>query len=683
MSNNKIKGEVILRLSTKKPMFDSIERYNRVCAKLFAETYKDYEYKDKIGIVVWEDVNQYVQLPIAHLLSNLIFLYPWMYFNEPVQPSDWIDLRNISNKDTYHIYDNVISRFADRASEIDICKALQGMRERSSKFAHYFDLIQANSLDYQHFMELCYNDPKIMELVFTTYKEGIATDLIEKDITRRVNELVERIKMQSTNPIAVMLISGGMININQLAQFMICVGPRPNLYGDVLPLIVNANFLVGMNTLIDYHIESFAQRKSQEANNVSIRQSGYLSRKFDLSAVNDKLDHTIVDCGTVHHSPRLINDKEELGLYEFKNRVISRDANGKPTYAQIKLTDTHLIGQVIEVRDIAKCAAPTGKICATCYGGLTKFNFRYHTGLIATHSITAAISQIVLSTKHLLKTLTKVLVWTAQQKKYFSISGNAVFYKEQSKVKHNVVGFVEWDIIDYLRTEHKDEDMMTVSVTRVVVKNDVGELEMINLPIEVDLRPEFLEYLSKLKNRQYQEVAIYDEDVPNPDPMACNTHQPQINKQNVDYARCLIIPTAGYNKEVPIFTFLIANTEVSVCIDKILGLIDRTAGINRYQDIDQLFEVFRALIKRFKISPRNIAHLEHIIFNMVRDKDNSVLRPDFKKPDPQYDILHLSNAILKNKSVTTMLGFERLLSLLENPDIYGETYVGELDMFYV
>lgn len=666
MSNNEIKGEVILRLSTTKPMFDSIDRYNRVCAKLFAETYKDYSYKDKKGIVVWEDVNQYVEIPIAHLLGNLIFLYPWMYFNEPVRPSAWLNLQNMSNKDSYKLYDNIISVFANRATEIDICKALQGMRERSSKFAHYFDLIQANSLDYQHFMELCYNDPIILELMFTKYKEGVATDLIEKDISARVAELVERIKMQPNNPIAVMLISGGMININQLAQFMVCVGPRPNLYGDVLPLIVNANFLVGMNTLIDHYIESFAQRKTQEASNISIRQSGYLSRKFDLSAVNDKLDYTIHDCGTLHHSARLIVDAEELALYEFKNYIVSRSETGKITYGQVKLTDTHLIGQVIEVRDIAKCAAPTGKICAMCYGGLTKFNFRYHTGLIATHSITAAISQIVLSTKHLLKTLTKVLMWTAQQKKYFSILGNAVFYKEQPKVKNNIIGFVEWDIIDYLRTEHKEEDMMTVSVHRVAVKNDAGEIEMIDLPIEVDLRPEFLEYLGKIKTRQYQEVPIFNEET-----------------QALDYVRCLIIPTVGYNKEIPMFTYLIANTEVSVCIERILGLIDRTAGIKRYQDIDQLFEVFRALIKRFKISPRNIAHLEHIIFNMIRDKDNSVLRPDFTKPDPDYDILHLSNAILKNKSITTMLGFERLLSILENPDIYGETYVGELDMFYV
>lgn len=146
-----------------------------------------------------------------------------------------------------------------------------------------------------------------------------------------------------------------------------------------------------------------------------------MTRKLSLLCIDTILSKD-EDCGTNAGVHTFIRDKSTLS--KLNNRYYL-DEKGKLNL--ITKDSNELIGKTINLRSPMTCKSEDG-ICHTCYGKLSKLNKDIHIGLFATQLLTAQITQMLLSSKHLLKTNSEKIEMSEEFNKYFQISGN-LFYK--------------------------------------------------------------------------------------------------------------------------------------------------------------------------------------------------------------------------------------------------------------
>lgn len=667
--STQVDSDFIGKIKVESFNFDS-KLYTKLYLYLYTLVLKDYKNrKKKITFIFKCDTNKEipVTMKIRSAIINLIFWKPYIDFNKLISISALYDTSTISKDTIYDRLDSIIVEFKDIAPIKDLRKCLRHIIESLCTISKNFCNKIANTIALRDIIDLANESPEFNAILHTHYPDDMPTTEIEKDINIKNQRMVQIINNSIYNNLRPFIKAGGNIDMGQMAQCLVCIGPRSDIYGNISPVIVNTNFIMGLRNVSDYYLESYSCRKALIANRYQMSDSGYTTRQLSLLAIDTSLDDNADDCGTDRTLHIFVPDKEVLNMLEYKYRLVDTNkSTGKGIYKQINpKTDGFLIGTYVDVRSHIFCEHEEGHYCKKCYGGLSYFNAGLHTNILAAVCISEPIGQTVLSTKHINKTHTRVIEWSDKIKKFFRCESDGLYINEELCTDQVSIGFYAEDVDEYLSIfdttsqsdddedskstdeDNDDDSLMLDYVTRFVINIGGEQILFDNLESEVYINSEFLQKLLKTDK--------IDEDI-------------------------MYVSLDGYVASNPIFDLNIENIEIGEYLKRfmtLLGIKSKTT----YTTIEDLIQKLLSAIEELHINI-NFALLESIVCNMVRDENIIIDSPNFKDKNAKYQIVPTCSAIFNSRAITTSQSFERLRLQYNTLNTYKKTAKGFLDPFF-
>lgn len=413
-----------------------------------------------------------------------------------------------------------------------------------------------------------------------------------------------------------MILSGSGFNFKQASQIFNLIGPKPDTFGNIHKHPILTNFLNGLTCRDDFYVNCDNCRKALITNYTAVKSSGYLTRILSMLCLDTKLSDEEC-CNTNPNNLPSILIRNEFILKKYQHRNMWNPNTNK--YEKIGMNKS-LIGKTIKVASPMTCSCKDG-ICKNCYGELYKTiseiklsdgrTIKANVGLIAALLLTEVLTQMLLSTKHLLEANTKDIDWKGLDK-YFDIYANAMSIKDEYSLNSLKIKILELD---------DDENIIKLSICN-------NEFECIPLSI----------------NKSYF----------------------KLNKVNDDFYTIEIEEGIEFNDEesIALFKFTIKNQELSDPLKAINSLLNSSAIQER--DIDGNINYMMELLDKvgFKISSE---HIEVIMRELI-DIPN---RSDFETANPKYQFASAKSQVLKSSVIKSLL-FERLDDQLLKLNTYNK-----------
>jgi hypothetical protein len=511
-----------------------------------------------------------------------------------------------------------------------------------------FNILLALSINTETFIDLANRNPRFAEIIRTKIDENMQPSEIEDYLNTLMHEEINILANDpGDNLLKPILRSGSGIKDKQLTEFSINGGLKPDLDGNTIPVPINSNFIVGgLSNVTNYYIDSLGGRKSVIMNKTVMGRSGHFARMVMLLSSGIKLRHDEEACNTIHPIKLEVKTKEHL--LRLRGRYYKRLAERE--YHVLTGKETELIGQQIYVKSPATCASKHG-ICKQCYGELYHTNKDITIGAYAGARITEPVSQNVLSSKHLLTTISENIKFNEEFYKFFTFSANEVLLNTLND---------EIDLNDYslliigknIQTiDEFDESDYNKFINLFSVRNKkTGEIIQMTESSLKDLYigPDIIEIMNKIKHpKDYYEI---------------------------DFSKI--------DDDARIFVLEIENNELTKPLYSIMRLLNNS----KHEDcetVDDMCQKMLDLLIESNISADSV-HGEVLVHPLLRSTEDILERPKFGRygDEADYQLLTVEAALEKHPSVLISLSFQALGKQLVNPLTFRKKEASFVDSFY-
>lgn len=592
-------------------------------------------------------------MEIRHFIINMIMWRPFMKFGvvEELNSGHIFDATNPTTDVLYdYINEHIIDGYVERCGSVAVNKAITDLIYRLGGIYYDFALIMGLTMDMRMFIDLREKYPRFRELLETKPAPGMQPKEIEDMIDSRLKEYVDLVIQDKDNYLRPFLVSGVGINKNQLAQLSIMGGLKPDIEGNVNPEPIDSNFIYGgLNSIQNFYIDGQAGCKPVILNKTVMGRSGYFSYKAMTLSSNFKLSQTTTDCHSKRAVKFEVKTKKHLQKID-KRYYVGEDGKLKVVNAK---TDKHLIGTTILMRDPTTCCAKDG-ICHVCYGDLyyTNKDRHFNAGRFAATQIANPIGQGILSSKHMLKTVSDLIEYNEDFNRFFKLDANKIKVNNDSEenFSHWRIRINKDDVIICDEFQDKDIDFNYTA----------EKFSLYN--IKTDESIEFIE-------KQKREIYLYAD-------FANLMNKSKLVNDQYD------IPMDKLSDDEHIGAILITNNELTTPLKNIVHLLDK----NDHFGCETIDDMVNKIVDLFIESKMKVdaVHGSMIMAGLVRDTKNILLRPDFTKPEnaENYQLLRLSEAIHCCNSLTVSLSFDNISKQLTNPLTYKKYGKSEYDVYY-
>lgn len=254
----------------------------------------------------------------------------------------------------------------------------------------YEHLEYVASLNIKHFLQIQLK-PELMAAIDDVRKKR------DLDSVKQTYEILDKVIRTSPdlkeNPIAKGYISG-TISANQVKQLLASRGFVTEIDSSIFKYPIASSFVLGMDDMYDMAVESRSGAKALYLSNRAIGLSEYLAREIQLTTMMVEVLED-GDCGNKDYLEWSVTEKD------FNNLLGKRYfQDGKELVIDGNSRD--IIGTTVKLRSAGRCKLENkNHICTACFGRLSN-NVPMHAniGHITTTVLTAIISQLILSTKH-------------------------------------------------------------------------------------------------------------------------------------------------------------------------------------------------------------------------------------------------------------------------------------------
>lgn len=429
------------------------------------------------------------------------------------------------------------------------------------------------------------------------------------------------------------------INENQANQ---CIGPRgfvTDLDRTVFRQPIVNGFIRGMGNLYELITESRTAAKSLNANDTHIKTSEYASRRIQLLTMS-VTGVEPGDCGSKDYFPMLIT---EPMLENMKGKYYLNEESN--TLDWIRGNEKHLVGKTISIRTALGCHSKNPyKICTTCLGKISE-NFKENSnlGYTMTSFLMEKLTQAILSTKHLTHSVKKSLIHleASAQKYFYNDEENNIYFNPDLDLTglYLILPNSKMSkLVDVLNLPHTN-----ISLTKV------GELELIGIkdtkhktPIQESVNISYKDRMSIITKPFLEYIKSI--------------------KLESDSRGNFVIPLNTFNKELPIFSNPLKETNIISFVNKIASMIETNK--DKVSDpYEKLYTIFTTVIEQFKC---NISVIEVIVYaTTTYNAFNGNYRLGRMSMHPRSENKTL---LFRNRSVSQLLCFEeQSKELLNSP----------------
>jgi len=246
-----------------KTLLTNQKYYEKVFSKYYSKVLDDFDFRNKKIKIAFSETERATLMKVSQFLVNTILWKPFLIFKKEFKKEFIFNTNNI-NANTISIYiDNVIKEFLTETNQLELNKCINLMIEELGMFSLDFNIIIGNTINIKDKIDLAKRNPRYNEIIHKKFDSNISTEAVEKELEQMTKELIHILSIED-NCFKDYINCKEGVNTNQLTQFEINIGPKPDLTGNVFPKIVNTNFLVnGLNTPSDYFIDSSGGRKAK------------------------------------------------------------------------------------------------------------------------------------------------------------------------------------------------------------------------------------------------------------------------------------------------------------------------------------------------------------------------------------------------------------------------------------
>jgi len=557
------------------------------------------------------------------LMVNLIVLPIFPKFGVELEPELWFD-SEVYGSDMAEYFDMAITALGEVEDVGAVNRAVAEAIAELSSLAVDANVRIGSTVNLWELGRVCDEVPRLDEILHTDM--SAVGDF--RKVELRINELMREAEdlLSEHSQIYKALLRN--TNSDQFKQILVSIGPKPNLFGEVIPELPDTNFMRGLRNVQDFFLMSETARKVLITTHRSVRQSGYLTRKLSLLTIDTLLSEED-DCGTQHCVKFEITDEDAL------SRIKGRWYKETTTSDELVMVDPDnesLIGKTIFLRSPMTCAGTD--VCRTCYGDLWRVNKDMHVGIVAVLFLTSQFTQRLLSAKHLLQTRSPDLDWGEKFLMAFSVDRSIVTVLPD----FNATLVLDDDDVE------DDESTGEKYITGMTLTTSSRELR-IPLPAQLYFTDDFQKALPGFRTSEGKfEIKLKD-----------------------------------FVDEV-IFSVFIQNEEITQSLNQIKALIENKDHLGA-ETIDEMVSMMFGLLSGNGIL-LDMIHIECIMRNLIRDPEDISERPDFHTESPDYVILRLADSILHGKSVTVGLSFENLKQQLNSARTFRKEGSSLIDCFF-
>ena len=589
------------------------------------------------------------EMEIRHFIINLIFWRPFLELNavSTLNSSFIMDCKSITAKSVKrYIDDKIIIPYRRSVESRDINRICERLIYELSRISNDFNVIMGMSINIESFIDLSKKHPRFNEIIRTKIPAGMQPKEIEGMLNNLMHEEINILKAEP-NVLQPMLKSGAGIKDKQLAEFSISGGLKPDISGNTIPVPINTNFLVGgLKDISSYYVDAQAGRKSTILNKTSMGTSGFFAAKCIMVSSTQKLSKRFRKShGKMTVEESACNTKK-LVAYDVKTadhlrKVDDRfyyddpDMNG-PMKEVNAVKDTDLVGKTIYMRSPMTCTCDDG-ICPACYGELAYTNSNRHltVGSLASTTLNNPLQQKILSTKHLLTTVSEELKFIPRFYDFFILDANKFKLNPDLKDIKNWYLQINKDDIDEFQDKEDNIDFnIFTDKFRLYNKKtkEVVDIEELNNTSEFYFYADIIGMMRNTADDKYKELALDDVE----------------DEQDIIYMN-------------------IENNELTRPLKLIMKLLDRKDH-NGCTTIDELVNRMADLLIECGHESQLI-HAETVMRSIIKSTDNILEQPKFNDPacSEDYQILTVSSALLNNPSLTVSLAFQDLGKQVVNP----------------
>lgn len=599
----------------------------------------------------YREDNKSYKIQLRHFLYNV---YLWYSFVEVSDIHILDDSFILEAEEIPHINDFINEKVIKVMRELNVKETTIGFNVSKTNYklrgiSLELSQIMGFHFDEKTFIEM-YKDPVIRELMTIKLPQDAQPVEIEKIIDDAEKKLVNHLKSIPDNPISIILRAGTGIKIKQLVEYLIMMGMKPSLEGEVMPIPIETSSLVGgLNRPSYQYIDASGARKPLIMNYKEMGNAGYFSKKMLELARTLELSREISDCDTKHLVTYEVKTKKHLKKLVGKYYKL----DGDDDFRLLKPTDEKLIGKKIHVRSAVTCSCGQNHVCARCVGEVANLNWDIAEGIAGFESEenTKEVEQNILSSKHLLTTKSEKIEFSDTFHKYFVLSSGEIS-----------------TVLDGL--ENADDLAILINPDEVERKEEFDSDSTYNTFISSGRF-----FIVNLVTGEQEEVRIK-----NDKEIYITGYATEVMKSSKDG----LIRFKDLDESTPILEVTIMNNELTKPLYDLMKLLDkqdRSALLDELT-IDAFSQKYLDTIIEANMSA-SMAAGELVINRIVREKDNIRRRPDFSSIwMPEYDIYTISSALENNASITVGLSFEQLQRQLLNANLDERTGTSYMDVFF-
>ena len=509
-------------------------------------------------------------------------------------------------------------------NNIKINKDISEINSNLLELAGDFALPLGLSITVKEFSDIYNRNDNIRRIMTSEFKENAQPAEMEEQMSSEQTELIQRLKNEEKGTtVSIMVNVPGCVKHKQLYEFMGKQGLKSDLNNRTFTKGNSNSILIGgMERPSDAYREATGSRKSQVQNHNVMGTAGGFARKANILTRSISMSTTVADCGSTHLVEYTITNAKMLKLFDGKYYRLPEEED---LHVIDGLNDTHLIGKTILVRSIATCALHDGKICQTCIGKISKWNFDIADGffIMLTQEWTSVLQQNILSTKHLLTTNSEKI--TANENPFVEIRGGGIYPIGDERQLDNIDDYAIVILPEDIRKEEEfDYDSMYNTYIyngRFFIRNlkKPGE-KMFEIKIEPEIESEkelyiaeeYLSYFMKKGNTlKFKDIEDFD---------------------------------------IPIFETIINNNELTKPLYDLMNLLDTTEKTKYYNTISSFSQKMAEIFVSAGFNT-NLASCECMVNRLIRcsnpdDPSAIYCRPDFSQSilEP-YEIIPIKKAL--------------------------------------
>ena len=621
----------------------------------------DPEFKRQLSMDV-EHIQGKVELQLAdgsirvskrQAFLNLFWWRILTTFNIPIRKDHFIKAGICTpdqlNSEWNRYYDEIMAITSHNAKQLKniIWQVLQDMYYFGfSAIAEY--TASLDIIDMAHITR----DPVMKKIIDTKYdlvddkgdiKVGYSTRTVEDIISRNNKKIMTLLGTPGAlkNERLLPFQRCQQLNQHQVPQTIYCYGIRTDINDSIVTKPVLGNALDGLNNIEEYAVESLSAKKSTFYNHESVRTSQYFGRRMHL--VTSSLVRVYDgDCGSTQTVDYYITEKHKhvvIGKYIVED--------GKLVLLNHSNIDKY-VNTTVHMRSPMTCRYRRG-VCETCGGRIyNNLNRKINLGIMAALHVIEMVTQKILSTKHLVKTLSILYELPAEVKDKLFVMANACeirwspAFLKQAKGFHDGTwqlgipydGFANFTDVMLIRDEDINENNISrIGTLHIRQGENVITCNLKTGEIDPSLSMAMLKHIR----------ANYD----------------KIVKEN----GCIWIPLEK-TANIPLMTTAIINDNMRAYVASVDSMFRR--GINQFTTNKDALKYISELI--YSKVDVNIAHIETVLkaFQITSEEDYRIPRVE----DTNQVLFSDMKKILKFRHVGSMLAFEGLGKYLNSPVTY-------------